>query len=135
MKKPGKMLREVLGTAFKKPATILYPFVKVTMPDKFRGRIRFIAEKCIGCKMCMRDCPSDAITIRKVGDKRFECVIDSSKCVFCAQCVDTCPKAALESTGEFELAALKRENLRQVFDAPPEAEKSATPEGDPKDKA
>jgi len=111
MKKPGAMVMETLRSLRRKPATVLYPAVRVTMPAKFRGRLKFSPEKCIGCKLCMRDCPSGAITIRKVGEKQFEATIDCAKCIYCAQCVDTCPKKALESTGEFELAQLDRAKL------------------------
>ena len=68
------------------------------MPEQFRGRLKFCAEKCIGCKMCVRDCPSGAIKIRKVGDKQFEADIDMAKCIYCGQCVDSCLKKALEIT-------------------------------------
>lgn len=125
MKKVGKMAPEVLRSLVKKPATERYPFVKVTMPPSFRGRINFIPEKCIGCKMCMRDCPSNAITITKVGDKRFEALIALDKCVYCAQCVETCPKKALEVTPDYELASLERKNLKIVIKPKLEAPKPA----------
>ena len=115
MIRPGKMIKLVLETLFKKPATTAYPFVKAVMPDKFRGKLKFYPERCIGCKLCMRDCPSNAITIRKVGEKQFECDIDLGKCIYCAQCVDSCMKKALESTKEFELASLDREKLKVTF--------------------
>lgn len=125
MKMPGRMLWTVLMSLFKKPATVMYPAVPVKMPDQFRGKIVFDAEKCIGCKLCMKDCPTAAIAINKVGDKRFECVIDLARCIYCAQCVDSCPRDALHATAEFELASLNRDVLTMVFhakDAPPPAD-------------
>jgi formate hydrogenlyase subunit 6/NADH:ubiquinone oxidoreductase subunit I len=121
MKIPGKMVEETLDNAMKKPATLLYPFEKEEMPDKFRGRLNFIPEKCVGCKLCEKDCPANAIKINKLGDKLFEAVIDLHRCIFCAQCVDSCVRKALETTKEFELAQLSKENLRIVFKpaAPP----------------
>jgi formate hydrogenlyase subunit 6/NADH:ubiquinone oxidoreductase subunit I len=116
MIRPGKMIKQVLESIFKKPATTKYPFVKEALSKTFRGRINFCPEKCIGCKMCVRDCPSNAIKINKVGDK-FECEIDLGKCIYCAQCVDSCPKKALESTGEFELASLDRAKLKVTMHA------------------
>ena len=115
MIRPGRMVREVLAHVFKKSATVQYPFVKVEMPLRFRGKLNFDPASCIGCKICMKDCPSNAIEIRKVGDKRFECEIDLSKCIYCAQCVDSCPKKSLEATTEFELAALDRGTLKVIF--------------------
>lgn len=117
MKKPGKMLAETVRHVLKKPATIRYPYVKVEMPAGFRGKIKFDSEKCIGCKACMRDCPSKVINIIKVGDKKFEAEFLNDRCIFCAQCVDTCPKDALEATVEFELATFDRKNLKTRFRA------------------
>jgi len=117
MKKPGKMVVEVLQNAMREPATTTYPAVKIVMPDKFRGKIVFTSEKCIGCKACERDCPSNAIHITKVGEKMFQCDIDLDKCIYCAQCVDSCPKDALEATREFELAQLDRSKFRITYNA------------------
>jgi formate hydrogenlyase subunit 6/NADH:ubiquinone oxidoreductase subunit I len=139
MKMPGRMIWTLLMSLFKKPATVLYPAVKVKMPDKFRGKLVFDANKCIGCKLCMKDCPTGAITIKKVGEKKFECTIDLAKCVYCAQCVDSCPKNALRSTAEFELASLHRDKLTMVFNAretptpvePPKGNPSPAPKSEP----
>jgi formate hydrogenlyase subunit 6/NADH:ubiquinone oxidoreductase subunit I len=132
MKWPGFMAGEVLRNASQKPATVLYPFEKVEMPEAFRGKIRFLAERCVGCKLCQKDCPSNALTINKVGDKRFEAVFQLDKCIYCAQCVDSCNKDAIETTPEFELATLDRGTLRVVYHAPepqPAAAGEAPPPG------
>jgi NADH:ubiquinone oxidoreductase subunit F (NADH-binding)/Pyruvate/2-oxoacid:ferredoxin oxidoreductase delta subunit len=53
-----------------------------------RGLITFsvIAEKCEGCLVCMRNCPSNAIT----GEKRQPHVIDVERCTRCGICATVC---------------------------------------------
>ncbi len=46
---------------------------------------------CIGCKICEKNCPADAI---KVNDNYA--VIDYDKCIGCGICAEKCPKKAIE---------------------------------------
>ena len=115
--RPGEMIFSVLGSLFKKPATMRYPFEKFKMPDHFRGQPKFKSELCTGCRLCIRDCPSQAITITKIGEKKFEASIDLGKCVYCAQCAETCPRKVIDITTDFELAQLDRGQLKVVFHA------------------
>jgi NADP-reducing hydrogenase subunit HndC len=44
-------------------------------------------EKCSGCTVCAKNCPSNAI----IGEPRKVHVIDQSKCIKCGICITVCP--------------------------------------------
>jgi len=46
-----------------------------------------LADKCQGCGICLRNCPTEAIT----GGKQLVHIIDQSKCSKCGTCLDVCP--------------------------------------------
>jgi len=48
---------------------------------------RVEVERCRGCGLCKRDCPSAAIA----GEKKAPHRIDESKCVKCGVCYEACP--------------------------------------------
>ncbi len=73
----------------------------VEIPEKFRGKIVYDREKCIGCRLCIRVCPSRAIEFLPE-DKKIKIRID--RCIFCAQCNDVCPVDCLSMSGDFLLA-------------------------------
>lgn len=112
MKALGKMIPQLLGMMVTKPNTVMYPYEHKKLPEHFRGKLKFDEGKCIGCKMCERVCPSNAIRITKVADKQFKATVYLDRCIYCGQCVDSCPKDALENTPAFELASLNRDSLK-----------------------
>jgi len=58
-----------------------------------------LPDSCAGCGICLRDCPSEAIS----GGKRMVHIIDQSKCIKCGTCLDVCPakfSAVVKVSGE-----------------------------------
>lgn len=109
----GKMIPYLMGMLVHKTATVNYPAKPAVVPPNFRGALRFDQDTCIGCKMCERVCPADAIRIIKVEgeEKKFKARLHLDRCIFCAQCVDSCPKKSLHSTDRFELATRDKSSL------------------------
>ena len=117
MKMMGKMIPNLLRTMVRKPVTDLYPATKAHVEKHFRGALKFDQQKCIGCNLCTRVCPSDAIEIVRVSptEKVFQAYVHMDRCIFCGQCVDSCPKKALENTENFELASTDKRSLRKAI--------------------
>ncbi len=69
----------------------------VTIPQDFRGRIGYDKKTCIGCKLCLRVCPANAIEFLPEG-KKIQIHVD--RCCFCEQCVDVCPVSCLWMTDQ-----------------------------------
>jgi ech hydrogenase subunit F len=114
------------GTAiknlFSRPATRLYPFVKRDPFAGTRGDIAIKFEDCIFCGMCMRRCPTHAITVSK--EKR-EWRMDHLSCVICTNCVIVCPKKCLrlEPVATDAVPAKQKAERTETHVAPPAAPK------------
>lgn len=102
------LTREALVSLFKKPATVRYPYVKVTPPSGFRGKHSFDKKLCIACRACELSCPAKCLVFDM---KKKEPVIDLAVCIFCGECADHCPKSCLKLTQEFELATDSKPSL------------------------
>ena len=117
------MLPQVFVQMFKKPFTNKFPakytppsttkFLEnvqngkakinppVETPPGFRGKIQYDKEKCIGCQLCIKVCPSGAIEF-KPEEKKIKVYL--ARCTFCSQCNDICPVNCLSMSNEFLLA-------------------------------
>lgn len=117
------MVPRLLVQMFKKPFTNKYPVkytpsstttlfedvqkgkttivAPVETPQRFRGKIVYDRATCIGCQMCLKVCPSEAIEF-KTEEKKIKIYV--ARCTFCSQCNDVCPVNCLGMSNEFLLA-------------------------------
>ncbi|MBF0119593.1 MAG: hydrogenase [Desulfobacterales bacterium] len=85
--------------------TSKYPYEKIVLPERFRGR-PLINKNCAKeiILECIKSCPQSAIC-----DKNFS--IDMGKCVFCGTCEEISNGEFVKFSNNFELAATKKEHL------------------------
>ena len=82
------------------------------VPDRGRrGTPALQPERCRGHADCAAACPTSAITVRDPGDGALRWQLDYGLCVFCGQCVESCTEEAIVATGEFALAARRRDDV------------------------
>jgi len=112
------MFGEVAGALFKKPVTEQYPFERRPVQDGYRGRLVYDPTKCVGCQLCVKDCPSEAIhliTLDKSA-KRFVIRYHVDRCTYCGQCVENCRFDCLSMSSDlWELASTDKDSFTLYF--------------------
>lgn len=98
----GKM---TFGSLFKKPETIQYPAQKRFVPEGLKGHIVINIDDCILCGICVKRCPTGALTVDKPAGTWS---IDRFRCVQCGNCVRECPKDCLSMNPAYAPPATKK---------------------------
>jgi formate hydrogenlyase subunit 6/NADH:ubiquinone oxidoreductase subunit I len=94
---------ELLRSLGKKPVTLRYPFERLPPVEMLRGKVNIDMSKCVGCGLCVRDCPTFALEMVGKGPT-CDLVYYLDRCAFCGQCEESCPREAIQLTAEYELA-------------------------------
>lgn len=115
MKPVIRAFRVLCKTIVHRPVCILYPYEKMWVPDNYRGRPGLDFDKCVGCGMCARMCPTGCIMLVECDDDNGNKVerpqVNMGRCALCGYCAEYCPVDAMTVTPEFELAEYTRYDL------------------------
>ncbi|MFH1397791.1 MAG: 4Fe-4S dicluster domain-containing protein [Candidatus Omnitrophota bacterium] len=110
-------LKEAIRALIKGPYTSRFPYQPHKPYERFRGKPEFHEEDCVGCGACFQVCPSKAIEMRDVKDKRI-LTVNWGMCIFCGQCQANClTEKGIILSSDFDLATTeKRDELKQEIE-------------------
>ena len=78
--------KNIISMVPKKAKTL----VACSSTDKGPVAMKACTVACIGCGICVKNCPSGAVKV-----ENFHAIIDYEKCTSCGACVEKCPKKAI----------------------------------------
>lgn len=109
------LLPNIMEALFSKPETIAYPAVMHKSSVGYRGSVRIIAENCIGCGLCVRDCPASALILEKDSKQSFRLIHYRDHCTSCGQCELSCKFNSIYLDNTYEEAFSKRKAFIEVL--------------------
>lgn len=118
-------MRITLKHVYQPEQTLLYPFEKPEIEERFRGApyvYQYLGESeekdraCMACGICAKTCPVNCISVVRDKEKGApikvaEWNIDLTLCMFCGLCTEVCPTNALKMSHDYENAEYSKDAL------------------------
>lgn len=89
------LLKAIIDAVIARPDTVAYPYGDLVLPEGYRGAIVIDPEKCTGCGLCVRDCPTGALKLEKKSRDEFKLIHYPARCAYCSQCENSCHRSAI----------------------------------------
>ena len=90
------MVPRALRNLFSAPVTRRYPAQVRTPYPGARGLVEFDLANCVFCGLCVRRCPTGALSVSR---EEGWLALDQLNCVACGACVEACNKHSLSMSG------------------------------------
>lgn len=110
IKKRLTLLNAVIDAMIKPSETVEYPFAPLNLPEGYRGAIVFDPDKCIGCGLCVRDCPTEALELNKKSREDYTLLHFPARCAYCGQCEDSCRHGAISHSNKLVLSTTNKDD-------------------------
>lgn len=95
------------------PSTDPFPFGETSTPKGYRGRVRFDASACVGCRMCEHVCAGGAIRFEE-SESELRFTLWHNTCTFCGLCQHYCQTKAIALTEDWHLSHRQSEKFAMV---------------------
>ncbi len=95
------------------PSTDPFPFGEAPTPKGFRGRVRFDAAACVGCRMCEHVCAGGAIRFEE-NESELRFTLWHNTCAFCGLCQHYCRTGAIALTEDWHLSHRQEQKFAMV---------------------
>lgn len=105
------LLPNILAVFFTRSETEDYPAQKPALPELFRGRVSIRADNCVGCSLCVLDCPAGALEIEKESKENFRLVHFRDRCTYCGQCEQSCRYDAIHMDNAYVPPSANKEDF------------------------
>ena len=106
---------QVIRTLLRGPGTTRFPDEPARFHAAYRGRVRANAENCVGCGLCVKDCPAGALSLEKRSKQSFTLRHFAERCAYCAQCEYSCKFNAIYLDNAYREAVFEKNTLRIVL--------------------
>ena len=110
-----QLLPELVRTFLSPRVTVQYPVGPPIIHESYRGKVSVRPDRCIGCGLCVRDCPASALELEREEWQGFRLIYHGDRCTLCGQCEASCRQGALELVNQLPGATRHRISLKRVL--------------------